>query len=86
MPVKLNGREIETSLVSDFRFIQFHALTPGGITMELETLPDQSLDVRIIEQRPGLPTGLLNAPLPENFIHGPDYMSNSTQVKYDLKL
>jgi hypothetical protein len=49
-------------------------------------LPDEPLDIRIIEQRPGLPGALLKVPLPENFIYSPDYISNSTQVKYQLKI
>jgi hypothetical protein len=86
MPVKLNDRTIEASQVSELRFIQFNALTPGGTTIELEMLPDEPLDIWIIEQRPGLPNGLLKAPLPDNFIYRPDYISNSTQVKYQLKI
>jgi hypothetical protein len=86
MPVALNERVIEPSQVSDLRYIQFFASTPGGTTIELEMLPDEPLDIRIIEQRPGLPGALLKVPLPENFIYSPDYISNSTQVKYQLKI
>ena len=86
MPVKINERPIEVSLVTELRFIQFHALTPGGTVIELEMLPDQTLDISVIEQRPGLPAELLTAPLPDNFIHRPDYISNSTQVKYSAKI
>jgi hypothetical protein len=86
LPVKLNERSMETSLVSELRFIQFHAPTTGGMVLELEMLPNEPLEMRIVEQRPGLPDGLLKPPLPNNFIHGPDYISNTTQVKYDLTL
>lgn len=86
MPLSLNGRAIAPNLVSDLKFIQFHAPAAGGTTIELETLPNEPIDITIIEQRPGLPAALLNVPLPENYIHRPDYFSNSTQVKYDLRL
>jgi len=86
MPVKINERPIETSLVSELRVIQFHAPKPGGTMIELEMLPNEPLEMRVIEQRPGLPNALLTTPLPQNFIYGPDYISNTTQVKYDVKL
>jgi len=86
MPVKLNERPIEVSLVTELKFIQFEAPTAGGTVIELEMLPDQPLDISIIEQRSGLPPGLLTTPLPENFIHRPDYISNTTQVKYSVKI
>ncbi len=86
MPVKLNERPIETSLASELRVMVFHAPPPGGTTIELEMLPNEHLDMRVIEQRPGLPNALLTTPLPENFIYGPDYLSNTTQVKYDVVL
>jgi hypothetical protein len=86
LPVKLNERPIETSLLTELRVIVFHAPAPGGTTIELEMLPNEPLDIRVIEQHPGLPNALLTTPLPENFIYGPDYLSNTTQVKYDIIL
>jgi hypothetical protein len=86
LPVRLNDRSIDVSQVGEVRFIQFYASTPGGTTIELEMLPGEPLDIRVIEQRPGLPDNLLKVPLPEDFIYRPDYISNSTQVKYELKL
>lgn len=86
MPVKINDRTVDPSLVSELKFIQFYASTPGGTTIELEMLPDEPLDIRIIEHRPGLPSELLKPPLPENYIHRPDYIANTTQVKYDVKI
>jgi hypothetical protein len=86
LPVAINDRLIDLSLVSELRFIQFFASTPGGTTIKLEMPPGEPLDIWVIEQRPGLPDNLLKVPLPEDFIYRPDYISNSTQVKYELKL
>ena len=54
--------------------------------IELEMQPGEPLDIWVIEQRPGLPDNLLKVPLPQDFIYRPGYISNSTQVKYELKL
>jgi hypothetical protein len=86
VPVRLNDRSIDSTQVSELRFIQFFASTPGGTTIELEMPPGEPLDIWVIEQQPGLPENLLKVPLPEDFIHRPGYISNSTQVKYELKL
>jgi hypothetical protein len=86
LPVKINDRLIDTSQISEVKFIQFYASTPGGTTIDLEMLPGEPLDIWVIEQRPGMPDNLLKVPLPEDFIYRPDYLSNSTQVKYELKL
>ena len=86
LPVRLNDRSIDASQVSELRYIQFFGSTPGGTTIELEMQPGEPLDIWVIEQRPGLPDNLLKVPLPEDFIHRPGYISNSTQVKYELKL
>ena len=86
LPVAINDRAIDSSQVSELRFIQFFASTPGGTTIELEMLPGEPLDIWVIEQRPGLPADLLKVPLPADFIYRPDYISNSTQVKYELKI
>jgi hypothetical protein len=86
LPLAINDRLIDASLVGELRFIQFYASTPGGTTIELEMQPGEPLDIWVIEQRPGLPDNLLKVQLPEDFIYRPDYISNSTQVKYELKL
>jgi len=86
LPLRLNDRPIDASLVSELKFIQFFASTPGGTTIELEMQPGEPLDIWVIEQRPGLPDNLLKVPLPQDFIYRPGYISNSTQVKYELKL
>lgn len=86
LPVRLNDRSIDASQVSEVKFIQFYASTPGGTTIELEMLPGEPLDIWVIEQRPGLPDDLLKVPLPEDFIYRPGNISNSTQIKYELKI
>jgi hypothetical protein len=85
-PIELNGRLIDNSVLSEFRFLQFYAPTPGGITLRLETTATESLKLRVIEQRAGLPPSLLRVPLPDNYIYRPDYLSNTTQVKYEVKI
>ena len=85
-PLAINDRTMEPTPTGEVRFIQFFASTPGGTTIEFEMAPDEPADIWVIEQRPGLPGALLNVPLPPNFIHRPDYLSNSSQVKYRLKI
>jgi hypothetical protein len=86
MPLAINERAIAPTEVSEVQFIQFYAPSADGTIIELEMSPENPLVIRVIEQRPGLPENLLLVPLPKSFIHRPDYLSNTTQVKYEIKL
>jgi hypothetical protein len=83
----LNNRKIESGKWKEgqFKFLQFIAPSTDGVEIELRT-DLRKLDLQVIEQRLGLPSAIIPAPLPENFIYSPNYFSNTTQVKYKVAI
>jgi len=81
----VNDRQLEAPL-QPTRFLQFYAPPPEGIIVIIEAPQQTPLKLRVIEQRPGLPSDILIVPLPPDHIYAPDYLSNSTQVKYEIEL
>jgi hypothetical protein len=84
--VSLNERLVLKDDKSQIQFVQFMAPSSKGITLELTTEATKPFEVRVIEQRMGLPAAAMVAPLPESFIYAPNYFSNSTHIKYQVKL
>lgn len=66
--------------------ISFFAPPPGGVLLECSVKEKSAARLLLLERRWGLPAGLLTDKLPENMIFGPDYMSNSLQVKQTVTL
>jgi len=84
----LNGRITEEMELVDGRNtnINFYAPPSDGFMVAFSSPQIPEFEIRIVERKLGLPKSLLTIEMPDDMIHGPGRLSNTTQIKWTYKL
>lgn len=66
--------------------LNYSAPAREGIKVELKAPAKAAVEIRVVERKLFIPSSVLTAPMPDNFITAPGNLAGTTQVKYTVKI